>query len=81
MKHSTEFKAFLTRDRSHIVMMDGDWRHRIPVAELPIWIEHHRWACARRAKTPGQPGPSAPAYQPGLDALLAVQRQLAGGAP
>lgn len=42
MTEPSHFKAIPTLDKSAVVFTSGDWRMRMPVADLPRWVRQYR---------------------------------------
>ncbi|MDP2047585.1 MAG: hypothetical protein Q8K33_01645 [Cypionkella sp.] len=42
MTEPVHFKAIPTLDKSVVIFTSGDWRMRMPVAQLPDWVRLYR---------------------------------------
>jgi hypothetical protein len=64
------FKAIVSRDKSRVIMVDGNWRHTIAAADLPKCTKFYRDLHDRKG------GAYAKFYVAPLEALEAAAAQL-----
>lgn len=63
-------------DGTTVLIERKGWSGSFPLSQLPSQIRFYRGLQDRGAKKPGEPGPHAAHYQPTVDALEALWREV-----